>query len=186
MREVQPVTALSSVTSPPRVRPWIRAVAIGSVVLGLASGVVDERTLYITSPFVMSILLMVSGTLAVSQDHSTRNGWRRFLMLNSALWATYAITYSVAVSDYGVGEWGIAILIRTVTFGWGLSTLFGGVVAMIRHRRSANEEAGTSDGPPPLKRRIAEKLKTWIDIWARRTTVQLINRDRAAHATPAH
>src|SRR5688572_6887646 len=68
MRELHPAPRVQDTPSAARARAWflIPAVAAGAALLGLAGGIVDARTIYITSPLVMSVLLMFSGGLAVT------------------------------------------------------------------------------------------------------------------------
>jgi hypothetical protein len=165
---------------------WLPVLAAGAVLLGLSGGIVDMTTSLITSPLVMGILLMLSGGLAVSQDYSSpRRGWHRFLISNTVLWAVYAIAWSIAASTAEVPRpIATMIMMRIGVVGWALSSAFGSIIALLQRRSSgADVEA---DAAPPLRRRIAEKVKHWLDIWARRTSVEPTTGDRAAHATLAH
>jgi len=174
LRELEPAVPPAGARTP---RISLAVVTLAASAAGAIGGIIDVQTHYITSP-IAALFMMGAGGLALSGvfQRGVARGWRRFQLLNAVLWAGYGATWLVTAFAGGAGMDSIETLITTriIGFGWAISAAFGSLVSLV-HARRARAASGNGDGDGelklPLKRRIGEKLKTWIDTLTARTRV---------------
>lgn len=121
----------------------------------------------------MGLLLMVSGGVAVSGDYRQPvRGLLRFQLRNTTLWAGYAGAWALAAAlAGGAGAITADVLAITATMGWTISTAVGGAVSGFQGWRGRARGATADVGAEPVKKRVARKLKRWIDVWASRVAI---------------
>ena len=172
LRELQPRPLDSEPTHWNRFS--VAGVAAAGTTVGAIAGVTDVTTYFVSSPLAMGLLLMLSGAVAVLGDYrKPLRGFLRFQLRNTSLWLVYAATWTLAaMSAGGAGTISTVVLGRMAILGWTISTVFGSLFAAFNAWRNRSAlSADGSEATVPLKRRIADRLKGWIDAWASRVAV---------------
>lgn len=172
LRELQP-RAQDSERKYRNLNSLVCMAAAGTAV-GAISGVTDVTTYFVSSPIAMGVLLMISGAVAVLGDYQKpMRGFLRFQFRNTSLWLVYAATWALAaLSAGGAGPVSTVFFGRSAILGWTMSTIFGTLLpAFNAWRNRSRTLADCLEGTVPLKRRIADRLKGWLDDWARRVAV---------------
>lgn len=172
VREAQDLERARAAMAAMPARPGAKtlvALSMTSAMAGAATVVEVAASQTAVFPLALAAMLMLSGGVALFERRTRlRSAVIAFVAKNSTAWlsfgATWAVINALAPAQTGLLAIGPAAIASMTASVWAFSTLIGSTAAFWRSGAIATGAPGDGPARPRLRRRIATRLKAWIDV----------------------